>query len=212
MKLKLFSIFVLLALLLSACAGGGASAPAVARVGWAGGPDTLSPGMSILAVEYTLFELVYDSMYDLNLDGSFTLSIAESVAVSDDGTVWTFKIKDGLKFHDGDDLTAEDVAFTYNLYKDTPEYPYLNGYYTTYFDSIEATANNEVVLTLTEAIPNIESQLVFLYVLPKHIWESASPTEFDNAAMIGSGPFMMTEYVPDEFVRLSANKEHFASF
>lgn len=150
-------------------------------------------------------------MYELNLDGSFRLNIADSATVSDDGTVWTFKIKEGLKFHDGVPLTAEDVAFTYNLYKDTPEYPYLNGYYTTYFDSIEATANNEVVLTLTEAIPNIESQLVFLYILPKHIWENVSPTEFDNAAMIGSGPFKLAEYVPDEFVRLAANKEHFAT-
>lgn len=212
MKKKVISILVLLAFLLSACGGGGGSnQPAIARIGWGGGPDTLNPGLSILAVEYTIFELVYDSMYSLNLDGSFTLSIADSATVSDDGTVWTYKIKDGLKFHDGEDLTAEDVAFTYNLYKDTPEYPYLNGYYTTYFDSIEATANNEVVLTLTEAIPNIESQLVYLYILPKHIWESVNPTEFDNVAMIGSGPFKMAEYVPDEFVRLAANKEHFST-
>lgn len=212
MKRKVIYLFVLMALVLSACGIGGASnQPAVVRIGWGGGPDTLNPGMAILAVEYTIFELVYDAMYDLNLDGSFSLSIAESVTASDDGTVWTYKIKDGLKFHDGQPLTAEDVAFSYNLYKDTPEYPYLNGYYTTYFDSIEATENNEVVLTLTEAIPNIESQLVFLYILPKHIWEGVSPTEFDNVAMIGSGPFKMAEFVPDEFVRLAANKEHFAT-
>ena len=108
-------------------------------------------------------------------------------------------------------LTAEDVAFTYNLYKDTPEYPYLNGYYTPYFESIEATENNEVILTLTEAIPNIESQLVFLYILPKHIWESVNKLEYENVEMIGSGPFKMTEYVQNEFVRLTANKEHFAT-
>jgi peptide/nickel transport system substrate-binding protein len=212
MKQKILFVVLVLALLVSACGTGqSASTPAVARIGWAGGPDNLNPGMAILAVEYTIFELVYDSMYDLNLDGSFTLSIAESASVSDDGTVWTFKIKDGLKFHDGEDLTAEDVAFTYNLYKDTPEYPYLNGYYTTYFDTIEATANNEVVLTLTEAIPNIESQLVFLYILPQHIWEGVDKLEYENVEMMGSGPFKMLEYVSDEFVRLAANKEHFAT-
>lgn len=213
MKQKLFYMFVLLALLLSACSGGGAtqSQPAVVRIGWAGSPDTLNPGMAILVEAYTIFELVYDSMYDLNLDGSFTLSLAESATVSDDGTVWTFKIRDGVKWHDGQPLTAEDVAWTYNLYKDTPEYPYLSGYYTTYFDTIEATSNNEVVLTLTEAIPNIESQLVFLYVLPKHIWEGVDKLEYENTEMIGSGPFKMTEYVQNEFVHLTANKEHFSS-
>ncbi|MCA2002690.1 MAG: ABC transporter substrate-binding protein [Chloroflexi bacterium] len=228
MKQKLFYLFVLTALALAACSGetpstagvtqapaenaqGGESLPTTVRIGWAGSPDTLNPGMAILVEAYTIFELVYDSMYELNLDGSFKLGLAESVEVSEDGLVYTFKIRDGVKWHDGKPLTAEDVAFSYNLYKDTPEYPYLNGYYTPYFESIEATDKNEVVLTLTEAIPNIESQLVFLYVLPKHIWEGVDKLEYDNVEMVGSGPFMMVEYVQNEFVRLKANKEHFAA-
>ncbi|HRK91181.1 MAG TPA: ABC transporter substrate-binding protein [Anaerolineales bacterium] len=209
MKQKALYVLVLVALLVSACGGGGQSA--VVRIGWAGSPDTLNPGMAILVEAYTIFELVYDSMYELNLDGSFTLSLAESVSTSEDGLVWTYKIRDGLKWHDGQPLTAEDIAFSYNLYKDTPEYPYMNGYYTPYFDTIVATENNEVVLTLTEAIPNIESQLIFLYVLPKHVWEAQDKLEYENFEMIGSGPFKMTEYVQNEFVRLTANKEHFAT-
>ena len=208
MKTKLLYIIVILSLALAACGGGGQAA--VVRVGWAGSPDTLNPGMAILTEAYTVFELVYDAMYDLNLDGSFTLSLADSVSVSDDGLVYTYKIRDGIKWHDGEPLTADDIAFTYNLYKDTPEYPYLNGYYTPYFESIVANGN-DVVLTLTEAIPNIESQLVFLYVLPKHIWENENKIEFENTAMIGSGPFKMAEYVQNEFVRLTANKDHFSS-
>ena len=211
MKQKVLYTFLLVALILSACAGGGANQPAVVRIGWAGSPDTLNPGNAILATSYTIFELVYDSMYELNLDGTYRLSIAESANVSDDGTVWTFKIRDGIKFHDGQPLTAEDVAWTYNLYKDTPEYPYLNGYYTTYFDSVETTDNNEVVLTLTEQIPNLESQLIFLYILPKHIWEGQDKLEYENIEMIGSGPFKMAEYSQNEFVRLTANAEHFST-
>ncbi len=208
MKQKLFYLFVLAALLLSSCGG---SAPAAVKVGWAGSPDSLNPGMAILTESYTIFELVYDSMYELNLDGSFTLTLAESVERSDDGLVYTYKIRDGIKWHDGKPLTAEDIAFSYNLYKDTPEYPYMNGYYTPYFETIEATANNEVILTLNEAIPNIESQLVFLYVLPKHIWEGVDKLEYENVEMVGSGPFKMAEYAQNEFIRLTANKEHFAT-
>ncbi len=210
MKRKLLFILVILSLVLSACGGFGGQA-AVVRIGKPNSPDNLNPGMAILAAAYTIFELVYDSMYDLNLDGSFKLSLAESVTRSDDGLTYTYKIKDGIKWHDGKPLTAEDIAFTYNLYKDTPEYPYLNGYYTTYFDTITTTDSNEVVLTLTEAIPNIESQLVFLYILPKHIWEGVNKLEYENFEMIGSGPFKMTEYVQNEFVRLTANKEYFAT-
>ncbi len=53
--------------------------------------------------------------------------------------------------------------------------------------------------------------MVFLYVLPKHIWEGVDKLEYENVEMIGSGPFKMTEYVQNEFVRLTANKEHFAT-
>ncbi|HRJ76054.1 MAG TPA: hypothetical protein PLX90_08660, partial [Anaerolineales bacterium] len=64
MKQKFLFVFLLFALVLSACGTGqSASTPAVVRIGWGGGPDTLNPGMAILAVEYTIFELVYDSMY-----------------------------------------------------------------------------------------------------------------------------------------------------
>ncbi|NTW09191.1 MAG: ABC transporter substrate-binding protein [Anaerolineaceae bacterium] len=211
MKHRLLYLVVLTALLASACSGIGGGQPAVVRIGWAGSPDTLNPGMAILVEAYTIFELVYDSMYDLNLDGSFTLSLAEGVDRSDDGLTYTYKIRDGIKWHDGQSMTAEDIAFSYNLYKDTPEYPYLNGYYTPYFDSITATEDNQVILKLTEAIPNIESQLVFLYVIPKHVWENEDKLEYENFEMIGTGPFKMTEYTQNEFVRLVANKDYFAT-
>lgn len=212
-------LLTILSLILAACApsaGPGETRPpapaeaAILRVGYAGSPDTLNPGMAVLSEAYLMFELVYDSMYNLNLDGSFSLNLAESANVSDDGLVWTFKIHDGITFHDGAPLTAQDVKFSYDLYHTVEDYPWM-GDYTDYFESVEATANNEVIITLTDAIPNIESQLVFLYVLPKHIWENEDPVEFDNVAMIGSGPFKMVEYRQNEFVRLAANKDHFAT-
>ncbi len=210
--MKVKTTFVVLVtvctLLVSACGALGPSQPVVMRVGWAGSPDTLNPGAAVLAEAYTIFGLVYDTMYQLQLDGSFKLSLAESVTVSDDGLVYTYKIRDGVKFHDGQPLTAEDVVFTYYLYQNTEGYPWM-GDYTYYFENIEATENNEVVITLSEAIPNIDSQLVFLYVLPKHIWENEDAVEFENFAMIGSGPFKMVEYKPNEFVHLAKNEDHF---
>ena len=86
-------------------------------------------------------------MYALGLDGSYPLSLADSVTTSDDGLVWTYKIHDGIKFHDGTSLTAEDVVFSYNLYQATVDFPCMDDY-TTYFEKVEATASNEVVIFL----------------------------------------------------------------
>jgi len=210
MKVKYTFVVILtvIALVISACGALGPSQPITMRVGWAGSPDTLNPGAAVLSEAYTIFGLVFDTMYQLQLDGSFKLTLAESFTVSDDGLVYTYKIRDGVKFHDGEPLTAEDVVFTYNLYQSTEGYPWM-GDYTYYFENLEATANNEVVITLSEAIPNIDSQLVFLFVLPKHIWENEDAVDFENVAMIGSGPFKMVEYKPNEFVHLAKNADYF---
>jgi peptide/nickel transport system substrate-binding protein len=167
-------------------------------------------------------------MYDLNLDGTFTLSMADSVKVSDDGTTYTYKIKQGIKWHDGQPFTAKDIAFSYTLYKEHTDFPTLNSY-TEHFVSSEALDDTTLVLKLDQAIPNIESRLIFLYILPEHIWKdhagkpaasstdasSATPTpepnqsaEFENLEMIGTGPFKMKEYKPNEFIDLAVNTDY----
>lgn len=184
--------------------------PVVLRIGWAGSPDTLNPGPAVLTEAYILFELVYDSMFQLELDGTYTPELAESFEVSEDGLQWTFKLRPGVAFHDGEPLTAEDVAFSYNFYAANDDFPYLP-VYTEFFESVEAVDETTVVINMLEAIPNMESQLIFLYVLPEHIWSAytENASEFENIEMIGSGPFKMVEYRQNEFVHLAAVKDHY---
>ncbi|MBE2238767.1 MAG: ABC transporter substrate-binding protein [Caldilineaceae bacterium] len=219
-KLKVIALLFLATLWVAACApapstvGEGetsvSAAATVARIGWGGSPDSLNPGVGVLAEAYTLYGLVYDAMFALQLDGSYTPNLAASYTISDDGLVWTFKLRDGFTFHDGEPLTAEDIVFSYNFYKAHEEFPFLN-VYTAYFDAVEAPDADTVVITLTEPIPNMESQLIYLYVLPKHIWEAYAgegAADFANEAMIGSGPFKLAEYAQNQFVRLDAVKTH----
>jgi len=209
MKRNSFVFSVLAVLLLLSSIMTTAQDPVTLRVGWGGSPDSLNPGIGVLAESFTIWGLVYDSMYELNLDGSYSLELAESVDISDDGLVYTYTLRDGITFHDGEPLTASDVVFTYNLYQNTSDFVFLP-VYTGYFDSVEATDDRTVVITLTEAIPNMESQLVFLYVLPEHIWgDVENPAEFENADLIGTGPFSLAGYSQNEFVQLAAVSDHY---
>jgi peptide/nickel transport system substrate-binding protein len=168
--------------------------------------------MALLSESFSVFNLIYDTLYEYELDGTYRLSLAESVEVSADNKVWTLKIRDGVKFHDGEPLTAEDVAFSFNFYaQHTDDFAYLPAY-TTYFEKVKAIPGNKVYISLTEAIPNMESQLFGLYVLPKHIWENvADPTAatIPLEQSVGSGPFKLVEYVPGKKVRLDATQTHF---
>lgn len=214
-------------LLLAACgasgtpspapASGAASAPAsegeaptggTVRIGIGGSPDSLNPGNGLLSEAYTLYELVYDTPIAYTREGDFVPELATEWSASEDGLTWTMTIRDDAVFHDGTPVTAEDVAFSMQLYKDTEDFPYLPSY-ASYFETIEAPDETTVVLTTAEPIGNFESNIVFMYVLPRHIWEEVEdPIEFQNEEMIGSGPFSLVENVQGEFTRLAVNADY----
>lgn len=181
---------------------------AVIRIGWGGYPDSFNPGLGTLTEAYTLYGLVYDALYTLNLDGTYSFEMIEEVQSDGEGRVWDFRLRDGMTFHDGEPVTADDVVFSLNLYQTTEDFVFLPAY-TGYFETVEKLDDLNVRLTLTEPIPNLESQLVFLFILPEHIWSAVeNPAEFENLEFIGSGPFKLREARQNEFVALEAHTGH----
>ena len=86
--------------------------------------------------------------------------------------------------------------------------------YTTSFESVEATDDQTVVIQLTDPIPNIESQLVFMFILPSHIWsayDNDKAAEFENLNLIGSGPFSLVEYKQGESVHMTRYDGYFGT-
>ncbi len=81
----------------------------------AGGPETLDPARSYDTASGEVIQNVYETLvfYKGESTSEFEPQLAESWTVSDDGTVWTFTIRKGVKFHEGGDLTPEDVAYTF---------------------------------------------------------------------------------------------------
>lgn len=215
-------------LLLTACGGGAAtqapqpietqapeqaSAPVILRIGMAGSPDSLNPGNAWLTEATDLFELVYSTLLDLDFDGNYLPDLARSWTVSEDGLTWTFELAPDAKWSDGVPLTAEDVAFTLLAYRDWGDFGYMSGY-TTYFKDVQATDEHTVVVTLTDPIGNMESQVLYCYILPKHIWgefagDLDAAVAFANEEMVGSGPFRLVEYAQGEYYRLEAVKDHY---
>lgn len=209
MRQKLILSVVLVALLFSACAPAQTSQN-VLRFGWVGGPETYHPGQAELAETFTLLRLVYDSLYEYNTDGTFSLELAESVTVSDDGLVWAYKIRDGVLWHDGKPLTADDIVFTYRFYAAHQEFPYLPGYIAS-LEDVRALPGNILEITLVAPLSNLDALLFDLPILPAHIWSGLSfeeATTYENAAMIGSGPFRFAGK-QGNVIRLEVFKEHF---
>jgi peptide/nickel transport system substrate-binding protein len=210
-----------LAIVLAACgaepatseSGVPASQPGTAtggtvRIATGGSPDSLNPGNGLLAESYDLYELVYDTPIAITPEGEYVPELATSWEVSDDGLTWTLEIVDGVTFHDGTPLTSEDIKYSLELYRDTADFPYMPSYPDVFVD-IEAPSPTQLVITTEEPVGNFESRMLFMYVLPKHIWEEQDdPIAFENEEMVGSGPFELASYEQGVSMELDANTDY----
>ncbi|MBU1865151.1 MAG: ABC transporter substrate-binding protein, partial [Actinobacteria bacterium] len=88
------------------------------RIGIGGAPEDLNPGNGVLAEDYTLYELVYDTPISIDLDGNYIPELATDWTVSDDGLTWTLTLRDDALFHDGTPVTSEDVKYSIEIFRD----------------------------------------------------------------------------------------------
>ena len=194
-----------------ASSGGGTATGGTVRIGLPGYPDSLNPGLAVLAESYTIYELVYDTPVAVTATGEWVPRLATEWSVSDDGLTWTMTLVDDATFHDGEPMTAEDVKFSIEFYRDNV-FPLLTSYAEPF---VEVVAVDDTTLELTTEDPMSEplfdQNMAAIYVLPQHIWESEDPQEFANEEMIGTGPFTLVEASQGEFVELATNPDYWGT-
>ncbi|MGZ8595943.1 MAG: ABC transporter substrate-binding protein, partial [Actinomycetota bacterium] len=135
--------------------------------------------------------------------------LATDIQVSDDGMEFTYTIRDDVVWSDGTPLTAEDVAFTLNLYKDNNAYLPQN--YLTLIDGDVELVDETTVRWRTKEPTGLysgEFPYMYDYILPKHVFEGIEkPKQYENVPQTASGPFMITEFEVGQFVRMERNPE-----
>jgi peptide/nickel transport system substrate-binding protein len=153
------------------------------------------------------------------IDGQIIPALADSYEVAPDGKTYTFHLNTDAKWHDGTDVTAEDVKFTFDVATD-PSSP--NPRQSTMVEQIESY---RVIDDDTFELVAKEPIVTFLYdvvwpalTMPKHIWESVPPAEWPNdpgstgqdpARVVGTGPFKFQEWRQAETVTLARNDQYY---
>lgn len=181
-------------------------------------PSSLNPMRGYLATDFYFWAASYHLLTDFSIDDlSARPGLAEKIDVSPDGMTFTYHIRQGIKWSDGEPLTANDVAYTLNIYKSN--HAYLPQNYLTLIDGeVEATDDYTVVFhsTAPTSLYGGEIPYMYDYILPEHIWSKFDqPKQYDNfsaypdlgipAGQVGSGPFVIAEYKTGEFVRMVRN-------
>ncbi len=181
----------------------------VFRVGQMQEVDNLNPfiGQSLITTE--ILHLNYDYLCGYAPNGDPRPEIADSWEVSEDGLTWTFKIHPGIKWHDGEPLTARDVAFTYMYVIDNELSAYT--WNTSNMKEVVATDDSTVVFHLSK--PRADMLRTAVTIVPEHVWSKVPGDKVETyqvkLPLVGSGPFQVTEEKPGSYWVLEANKEYF---
>ena len=191
---------------LSGCAGGGGddsgeSEGRTLRV-WAGSQTPIEANFNPFSpsVLHAALGPIYEPLffYNKTADDAPAPMLGESFEYNEDGTVITVKLKEGVKWNDGEDFTADDAAFTFNY-----EPNHRDGL-------ISAEATDDTTVVLTYETPQFTNEFQILgttWMLPEHIWSEVDDyTTFTDEEPVGTGPYVV-DNVTDASYTVVANDE-----
>lgn len=174
-------------------------------IGLESSPTNLDPRYATDANSYRLTQALFNSLFKLDSHSRPVPDIVERWEHSDK-TVYTFYLKQGIRFHDGSELSAEDVAYTF----ETVLNPSFKSPHIGAFDkikSIERVDRYTIRFTLKEPFAPFLINTAVMGIVPKHAAQK-SGADFGYAP-VGSGPFRLTAFLPDEKIVLKAHTDYF---
>lgn len=200
----------------------------VLRYAVASSPKGLfSPLLSTTTYDNNVNSLVYSPLILLDENNEYQPGLAEKYEFSDDKLTLTFNLRKGVKWHDGEEFTADDVAFTFTSIAD-PKYTGsrfneiskivgAQDYHDGKSDSISGIKvidPNTISFTYTEVYAPALSNFSQRGIIPKHIWSKVDIADWENQSdllnkPIGTGPFKLTDFKADQYVELAKNDSYF---
>jgi len=207
----LVSFMMVLSLIIASCGGG--EEEEIAEAGPSGtlrvaletfGEETFDPNNNMA----TWSQAIYDAPMEWGSDGSLVGEAAESWTISPDGRTWTFNIRKGMTFHNGDPVTSADFAYSIDRFMD-PEStnPWAPRVTENYESSSTPDDYTYVHTTQTPELTLVASWAAPLPILPsKYIEENGWDYFTENP--VGSGPWKYVELIPETSMEFEANPDY----
>src|SRR3954452_13702136 len=177
---------------------------------------TFNPILSYYDGELNVIGAIYPALTMLDNNGEPIPYLADSWTTSSDKLTWTFKIHPGLKWSDGEPLTAADAAWTFNLIMHNPVAATSNGSLVANFKSVTAPDDTTLVITTKRPQANmlyLSIPVSGIAIVPQHVWKShvSDLKNYRNMdfPVVGYGPFVLTGFKTNQYASMAANKDFF---
>jgi peptide/nickel transport system substrate-binding protein len=164
------------------------------KEGIIGSPRFVNPVLAVSDVDHDLTSLIYSGLMKNTTNNSVETDLADKFEISEDGLEYTFYLKNNIYFHDGENITTDDIEFTINKIQDSsiksPKRP-------NFYDvKVEKIDEKIIKFILKKPYSPFLGNLT-VGILPKHLWGNLSAEQFPfsqyNVEPIGSGPYKINK-------------------
>ena len=153
--------------------------------------DSLDPHQTVAAGTREVLFNIFEGLVKPNSDGEMIPAVAEKYTLSEDGTTYTFTLREGVKFHNGQTVTAEDVVYSINRCAAVPE-----GQEKPLVAAFSAVKSVEALDEKTVAVTIAQRDLEFI----SYMTAAIIPADYENQdpAPVGTGPFRFVSRTPQQ--------------
>lgn len=182
---------------------GGAQAEGTFRYATVGEPPSLDQQVVTSDLATTIAQHVFEGLYTFDSSNSPVPLLASGETISEDGKTITIALRQGVKFHNGQDMTAADVVASLNRWG---EFGSRGGLLYEHVESVEATGDHEVTIKLTAPFGPWKNLMAFLNggpaIYPASVVEGAGKEPIPQEGYIGTGPYSFNAWEPNRYVEL----------
>lgn len=201
--LKLVLLSLVMVTMLIGCPGKNKKSKTTIYYNIGGEPTTLSPLSSTDGYSPVVQGYIFESLLDRDVDTyAWKPALATEWKISEDGRTFDFKLREGVKWHDGKEFTAEDVKFSYDvIFSDDYKAIQMRSYYESIKD-VQVIDKYNVRFTVKDDYFQNFDVAAGIQVLPKHFYSAPENKADFGKKLIGTGPYMFDKYVKGQKIIL----------
>ena len=168
--------------------------------------NTLDPQFATSTIEWSILMNLFDPLIERRADMTPGPALAVRWEVDETKKVWTFHLRKGVKFHNGEPFDAESVRYTFERMRDKKLKPRITAHRRIFLDKIEKVDAHTVKIHTKRPVATLPVWMVNAFMLPPKYYSSTPPRELLKKP-VGTGPYKLVQWIKDDRIEMDANKD-----